>query len=51
MILKSPKYPCYHCEYKVKAKSNLKGHIESVHMNVENIYVMIVINNIKVGQK
>ena len=51
MILKSPKYPCYHCEYKVKAKSNLKGHIESVHMNVESIHVMIVINNIKVGQK
>ena len=35
MILKSLKYPCYHCEYKDKAKSNLKSHIESVHMNVK----------------
>ena len=30
MILK---YPCYHCEYKAKAKSNLKNHIESVHIS------------------
>ena len=30
MILK---YPCYHCEYKAKAKSNLKSHIESVHIS------------------
>ena len=30
MILK---YPCYNCEYKAKAKSNLKSHIESVHIS------------------
>ena len=33
MILKSLKYPCYPCEYKAKAKSNLKSHIESVHIS------------------
>ena len=27
------RYPCYPCEYKAKAKSNLKSHIESVHIS------------------